>query len=102
MNNFALLLPEIIVAAVGFGVLTVDFFLPTNKKHWLAFLAVLGLGGVLAFTLLYMWGDVGSLYEGLIRVDGYALFFKAFFLVPGFCSFALGLFVLTKAPKKPE
>ena len=28
MNNFALMLPEIIVAAVGFGVLTVDFFLP--------------------------------------------------------------------------
>ena len=26
---------------------------------------------------------------------------KAVFLVPGFCSFALGLLVLTKAPKKP-
>jgi NADH-quinone oxidoreductase subunit N len=83
MNNFALLLPEIIVAAVGFGVLTVDFFLPTAKKHWLAYLAVLGLGAVLAFTLPYLWGDVDSLYDGLIRVDGYALFFKAFFLVLG-------------------
>ncbi len=83
MNNFALLLPEILVAVVGFGVLTVDFFLPTSRKHLLAYLAVLGLGGVLAFSLLYLWGDVDSLYEGLVRVDGYALFFKAFFLVLG-------------------
>lgn len=83
MNNFALLLPEILVAVVGFGVLTVDFFLPASKKHLLAYLAVLGLGGVLAFTLLYMWGDVDSLYGGMIRVDGYALFFKAFFIILG-------------------
>ena len=83
MNNFALLLPEILVAVVGFGVLTVDFFLPTSKKHLLAYLAVLGLGGVLAFTLLYMWGDVDSLYDGMIRVDGYALFFKTFFIILG-------------------
>jgi NADH-quinone oxidoreductase subunit N len=83
MNNFALLLPEILVAAVAFGVLTVDLFLPPSKKHLLAYLAVLGLGGVLAFTLLYMWGDVDSLYGGMIRVDGYALFFKAFFIVLG-------------------
>ena len=83
MNNFALLLPEILVAAVGFGVLTVDFFLPTSKKHLLAYLAGLGLGGVLAFTLPYLWGDLDSLYGGLIRIDGYALFFKAFFIVLG-------------------
>jgi NADH-quinone oxidoreductase subunit N len=83
MNNFALLLPEILVAVVGFGVLTVDMFLPTSKKHWLAYLAVLGLGGVLAFTLLYMWGDVDALYGGMIRVDGFALFFKAFFIILG-------------------
>ncbi|MDD9995360.1 MAG: NADH-quinone oxidoreductase subunit N, partial [Dehalococcoidia bacterium] len=83
MNNFALLLPEFLVVAVGFAVLTGDLLLPGRKKHLLAFAAVLGLGGVLAFTLPYLWGRVDSLYEGLIRVDGYALFFKAFFIVLG-------------------
>ena len=83
MNNFALLLPEILVAAVGFGVLGADLVLSRARKHLSALVGVAGLGAVLAFTLVYLWGKHDSLYEGLIRVDGYALFFKAFFIVLG-------------------
>ena len=89
MNNFALLLPEFLVAGLAFLVLTVDFFLRSDRKHLLAYLSVVGLGGVLAFSLAYLWNSDDSLYEGLVRVDGYALFFKAFFLVLG------GVVVLT-------
>ena len=89
MNNFALLLPEFMVAGLAFLVLTVDFFLRSDRKHLLAYLSVLGLGGVLAFSLAYLWNSDDSLYEGLVRIDGYALFFKAFFLVLG------GVVVLT-------
>ena len=83
MNNFALLLPEFLVTGLAFMVLTADFFLRADRKHLLAYLAVLGLGGILAFSLVYLWDTDDSLYQGVILIDGYALFFKAFFLVLG-------------------
>ena len=41
------------------------------------------MGGILVFSLVYLWDRDDSLYAGAIRVDAYALFFKAFFLVLG-------------------
>ena len=83
MNNFALLLPEFLVTGLAFLVLTADFFLRSERKHLLAYMAVVGLAGVLVFSLVYLWQRDDSLYEGVILIDGYALFFKAFFLVLG-------------------
>ena len=83
MNDFTLLLPEFLVTGLAFGVLTVDFFLRSERKHLLAYLSVLGLAGVLAFALVDLWSTDDSLYGGLVLVDGYSLFFKAFFLVLG-------------------
>ena len=83
MNNFLLLLPEFLVAGLAFLVLTLDFFLRSQRKHLLVYLSVLGLGGVLAFSLVYLWNRDDDLYQGLFLVDGYSLFFKAFFLVLG-------------------
>ena len=82
-NDFTLLLPEFLVAGLAFLVLTADFFLRSHRKHLLAYLAVLGLGGVLAFALVDLWNTKDSLYDGIVHIDGYALFFKAFFLVLG-------------------
>ena len=89
MNNFALLLPEFLVTGLAFLVLTLDFFLRADRKHLLAYLSVIGLVGILAFSLTYLWNKDDSLYEGIILIDGYALFFKSFFLVLG------GVVVLT-------
>ena len=83
MNNFALLLPEFLVTGLAFGVLTADMVLRSGRRHLLAYMAVVGLGVVLAFTLLYHWNKDDSLYDGLILIDGYSLFFKAFFIVLG-------------------
>ena len=89
MNDFTLLLPEFLVTGLAFLVLTADFFLRSERKHLLAYMSVLGLGAVLAFSLVYLWDPDDSLYDGVILVDGYALFFKALFLVLG------GVVVLT-------
>ena len=83
MNDFTLLLPEFLVTGLAFLVLTVDFFLRSDRKHLLAYVSVVGLGGILALSLAYLWNKDDSLYEGTILIDGYALFFKAFFLVLG-------------------
>ena len=82
-NNFLLLMPEFLVTGLAFLVLTADFFLRGDRKNFLPYLAVLGLIGALTFTLIDQWDRVDHLYEGLILIDGYALFFKAFFLVLG-------------------
>ena len=82
-NDFTLLLPEFLVTGLAFLVLTADFVLRPDRKHLLPWLSVAGLGCILAFTLFRLWGEAGSLYEGLLLVDGYALFFKILFIALG-------------------
>ena len=82
-NNFLLLIPEFIVTGLAFVVLTLDLFLPERRKWVLPFVAVAGLAVALVISLAYLWGVNDSLYDGVIRVDGYALFFKAFFIALG-------------------
>ena len=82
-NNFLLLLPEFIVTGLAFVVLGLDLFLPERRKWVLPIIAVVGLVVALVVSLRYLWGVSDSLYDGVIRVDGYALFFKAFFIALG-------------------
>ena len=82
-NDFLLLIPEFIVTGLAFVVLTLDLFLPERRKWVLPFVAVAGLAVALVISLAYLWGVNDSLYDGVIRVDGYALFFKAFFIALG-------------------
>ena len=82
-NNFLLLIPEFIVTGLAFVVLTLDLFLPERRKWVLPFVAVAGLAVALVVSLAYLWGVNDSLYDGVIRIDGYALFFKAFFIALG-------------------
>lgn len=82
-NDFTLLLPEAFVTVLAVLVLVADFFAPSERKHWLGYSSALGLIGILAFTLLFLWGKDTVLYDGVIRIDDYALFFKGFFLVLG-------------------
>ena len=82
-NNFLLLAPEFIVTGLAFVVLTLDMFLPERRKWVLPFVAVAGLAVALVVSLAQLWGVNDTLYDGVIRIDGYALFFKAFFIALG-------------------
>ncbi len=82
-NDFTLLLPEAFVTVLAVLVLVADFFAPSERKHWLGYASALGLIGILAFTLIFLWGKDTVLYDGVIRIDDFALFFKGFFLVLG-------------------
>ena len=83
MNNVSLLLPEIFVVILGFSILTIDFFIPKNKRWILPCFAILCLTGILIFTLAFLWGKTDELYGGILRIDGYSLFFKSTFLILG-------------------
>ena len=82
-NNFLLLLPEFMVTGLAFAILTADFFTGRDRKFWLGYLAAAGLAVTLVVMLVYQWNTTDSLYDGLISIDGYSLFFRAVFLVMG-------------------
>ena len=82
-NNFLLLLPEFMVTGLAFVILTADFFTGRDRKFWLGYLAAAGLAVTLVVMLVYQWNTTDSLYDGLISIDGYSLFFRAVFLVMG-------------------
>ena len=83
-NDFLLLLPEFMVTGLAFVILTLDFFLRDERKHWLGIVgARLASSITLAVTLLTQWDTEGVLYDGLVSIDGYSLFFRATFLVMG-------------------
>lgn len=82
-ENMILLLPEILVAGLAFLVLIVDLVLKRERPTLLAAIAVVGLSAILISSLWSFWDVNDSLYNGIFRVDNYALFFKAFFLVSG-------------------
>ena len=82
-NDFLLLLPEFMVTGLAFVVLTLDFFLRAERKHWLGIVGAGGLLITLAVTLLTQWDTEGALYDGLVTIDGFSLFFRATFLIMG-------------------
>ncbi len=81
--SWGLLWPEFAVAGLAFLVFTADFILPPARKSWLAGAAVIGLVAVAALCVPTLWGTHDSLFDGILRVDTYAVFFKLLFLLIG-------------------
>ncbi len=75
--NLTLFVPELTLAAVAVAVILLDLFV--RDKRWLAWLSLAGLvtaGGV----AIGMWhGDYGTLFNNMLAVDGFAIFFKVLF-----------------------
>ncbi len=82
--DFTLLLPEILLASLGFLVIGVELFLPDGRKNRVpAAIATAGLVGVMAFSLVFLQGKDEALYDGIYRIDRYALLFKTLFMGVG-------------------
>ena len=82
-ENIHLLTPEFALAGLAFLVFAVDLFLPEGKKGNLALLSIAGLIVIIVLSLVMLWDEQESLYDGLLAVDDFALFFKVFFLGMG-------------------
>jgi NADH-quinone oxidoreductase subunit N len=85
--NLDLLTPEFALAGLAFVVLTVDLLLPDDRKELLPWLSIAGLLGLIVLSALMLWGEDESLYDGLLAIDDYSLFFKMFFL-------GMGIFII--------
>jgi NADH-quinone oxidoreductase subunit N len=79
MLNFELLAPELTLAATAIVVILLDFFV--RSKWWLAAVSILGLVVSAGFTVAMWGGGSAALFNNMLAVDGFALFFKLLFLV---------------------
>ena len=86
-DNLQLLTPEFALAGLALAVFVVDLFVPEDRKELLGWLSILGLLGLIALSLLMLWGEDETLYGGLLAIDAFSLFFKVFFL-------GLGVFII--------
>ena len=82
-NDFLLLTPEFLATGLAFAVLTLDFFLKDERKHWLGYLSAGGLLAIFAVALIQQWGVDDTLYDGILRMDAFTLFFRSAFLIMG-------------------
>ena len=85
--NLHLLTPEFALAGFAFVIFILDLLLPDDRKDLLGWLSVLGLVGLIVLSLLMLVGEQESLYNGLLAVDAYSLFFKVFFA-------GIGIFII--------
>ena len=83
MDDLYYILPEIVLVVTAVGILAADFVLPEDSKPNLAWPAALGTVVALGLVISF-WGTERSLYNGTLRIDDYAVFFKVMFLVVGF------------------
>ncbi|MDE3098821.1 MAG: NADH-quinone oxidoreductase subunit N [Verrucomicrobiota bacterium] len=78
--NASLMTLEIFVLALGMALLLADFWVPAERKKFLAYLAIVALTGLLAGTFGGFAGQLGAAFNGSYVEDPLALFFKRFFL----------------------
>jgi NADH-quinone oxidoreductase subunit N len=82
--NLALLSHEWLVIALGLALLLVDLWLPAHAKPKLGYVAAIGVGTILLYSILFV--RVGPeqtqfAFSRMYALDPLALFFKRFFLL---------------------
>jgi NADH-quinone oxidoreductase subunit N len=79
MLNLGLLLPELTLAVAALLVILLDLAVP--RKGWLAVVSIIGIVAAGGFTV-NMWGGSSlAIFNNMLAVDNFALFFKLLFLV---------------------
>ena len=82
--NALLMSHELLVLALGLGVLLADLWLPVHAKRQLGYAAAVGLGLILVFSFAAVHlasGETRLAFNDMYLLDGLALFFKRFFLL---------------------
>ena len=76
--NLELFTPELTLAATAIVVILLDLFI--QRKVWLVAVAIAGIVVAGGFTVS-MWGGSFAIFNNMLAVDNFALFFKLLFLV---------------------
>lgn len=86
--NLVALLPEMLLAATGCGVLTADLFLPRERRRAAFVLSVLGVLATL-IAVLNLYGQNITTLDGMFVVDRFSVVFKLIFCVAALLVFAV-------------
>src|SRR5271154_1428876 len=81
--NPSMITLELCVIAIGIVLMLADFWMPAERKKFLAYAAIAALGGLLlvSFGGNGICSQFGTAFNGSFVEDPLALFFKRFFLV---------------------
>ncbi len=86
--DFSTIWPLIFLTVWACVLLLVDLFIPPDRKGMTALLAALGLALTLGFTLAQIGQEVPG-FNGMVVLDGFAVFMNALLLVSGLLGIAL-------------
>jgi NADH-quinone oxidoreductase subunit N len=78
MLNLGLLTPELTLAATAIVVILLDLFV--RRKGWLAVVSIIGVVVAAGFAIALWGGGSPALFNNMLAVDNFALFFKLLFL----------------------
>jgi NADH-quinone oxidoreductase subunit N len=78
MLNLELLAPELTLAASAILVILLDLFI--QRKGWLAVVSIIGVVVAGGFTIAMWGGSSQAIFNNMLAVDNFALFFKLLFL----------------------
>ncbi len=78
MLNLGLLLPELTLAGFAILVILLDLVIP--RKGWLAVVSIIGLVAAAGLAVTMWGGSSQALFNNMLAVDNFALFFKLLFL----------------------
>src|SRR5256885_5968287 len=85
LSDLRLIAPELILTVCASVALVMEVILPRKYSKWTAYLSLAGIA-LAAVSLGFLWvSNQNSLpldgFYGMVRIDGFALLFKAIFLV---------------------
>jgi len=76
--NLELFIPELILASTAIVVILLDLII--QRKRWLAGVSIAGILISAGFTLAMWGGSSQAIFNNMLAVDNFALFFKLLFL----------------------
>src|SRR5688572_32142159 len=86
--DYSTIWPLILLTVWACVLLLVDLFIPKERKGITALLSVLGLALTLGFTLAQI-GQGYAAFNGMVVIDGFAVFVNALLLISGLLGIAL-------------
>ena len=85
IESLAYISPEIILVVFAATVIIFDLFVKDRESNWVAYLSLIGLGcSLIAIFITNSFVNTNqplSLFFGMIRLDGFAVFFKILLLL---------------------
>ena len=85
IRSLAYFTPEILIVIFAAAVIILDLFIKDRESDWVAYLSLIGLGcsliAIFITNSLITTDEPISLFLGMIRLDGFAVFFKILLLL---------------------